>query len=88
MKDYQKLFNGVKDDILSYSSQASVRVYLRVNTTNNDLKSLQELVDKATPMKMVESKDYKGFYDCKCHSAYKLNESNYCGYCGQALKWH
>ena len=46
-----------------------------------------ELLKRDTPMKMIESKEYKGFYDCECHSAYKFKESNFCGYCGKEFDW-
>lgn len=47
--------------------------------------TLQELVDKETPMKPLED-NYLGEFMCECGSPI-TKDHKYCPYCGQKLNW-
>ena len=54
----------------------------------DDLKTLQELVDRATPKKVVDKHPFKSFGwcpNCNC-SINRRNYPKFCG-CGHAIDW-
>lgn len=54
----------------------------------DDLKTLQELVDRATPKKVIDKHPFKSFGwcpSCNC-SISRRHYPKFCG-CGQALDW-
>jgi hypothetical protein len=59
----------------------------------DDLKTLQELVDKETPMQPDEiidtfCDDTWEYYFCpRCENEVIVSYYTYCPFCGQALKW-
>ena len=91
MNKYQEALNYFKDisnDLLSIFDEESMSIHFR------ELKILQELVDKATPMKPIQLEE--GKYSCpSCAMAFKLKtlvknmfvNNKYCDVCGQALLW-
>ena len=87
MKDYQNMLNRLSMNVKSYSSE------------KQDFKGLQELLERATPTKVIRNLDkYKGFHpnssywgDCpKCaKTVFNDNETtdSFCTKCGKALDW-
>ena len=67
-------------------------IFSQVVEREEAIERLQELVEKATPMKVeVIDLDF-GYFDCpKCGDTFCFNgegfECNYCPDCGQALDW-
>ena len=90
-----KVINGEKLIIKNEYSADKLKQY------EQQTKTLQELVDKATPKKVlnIRSRKYRPFYDrydevvgkCpneKCISyVFKEKDRSYCADCGQALDW-
>lgn len=50
----------------------------------SSIDSIQELVDRATPMKL---KDTDSIPRCKCRAMGHAGNARFCWYCGQALDW-
>jgi len=54
----------------------------------DEIKTLQELVDKAKPMKPIKTHSWCGQSITICPRCQKtINGGNYCQHCGQYLDW-
>lgn len=72
--------------------RALENVRLEWGTSDRDIDILQELVDRATPIKPIKSEEqdirYVTKYECpNCHQYFTGRISKYCYHCGQALDW-
>ena len=82
MKDYQKMLDTLTNVPTGNGFVGDFSKY------RESLLSLQELVDKEKPMKVVPFVNfwgYKGFQCPKCGKA--INGGDYCPHCGQHLDW-
>jgi hypothetical protein len=81
----QESLDRIKNDSLSYISQASVRSYLKVELQKGDLENLQALVDKSIPMKPTYPKEYPVPTCAVCGS--NLGDNKFCRECGREIDW-
>lgn len=91
MSKYQEALNRIIDEYIPMHYEGKP-----MNRQTEDALLLQELVDKAKPMKIYHDKDEEPFCpNCKtnnrimtfeydCRDRY---ENYYCGNCGQRLDW-
>lgn len=92
MRDYQEALDELFDNATNGEPLYVKQKYF--NGIKECKDELQELVDKATPMKpdkhVLLERDHLGFptqgYCKKCGTSL-LVKNNYCGRCGQALDW-
>ena len=78
-----KYFNNIFPQFLSMTTSVSIK--------REDFETLQELVNKETPMKVTDI-HVDEFYCPKCHSEishdkYNSEHPKYCEECGQRLDW-
>lgn len=53
----------------------------------NSMEDFKELVERATPQKLLYNGEYVSFYKCpNCKKVVPIH-GNYCPCCGQALDW-
>lgn len=90
---YQEALDNFKDDLTDIRDCSDN--YFSY-TTDNDIKLLQELVDKEKPLKPIVIKQEFLLYGADscyyCGKCEKLIwgthwEQNYCPYCGQKIDW-
>lgn len=100
MNKYQEALNRIKT---APSFMGGTDLYkTHLNSSERflqDIATLQELVDKATPKKIKKpmSVEDMGYYSCPvcdgCHynplddMSWRLSKANYCPECGQKLDW-
>ena len=95
MNNYQEAWEKIldHDDKVWGQWTPPVRRILLENEKNGNLetevKLIQELVDRATPKKVIKWLSNGSMACCPwCHGAeYAEQRPNYCHYCGQALDW-
>lgn len=88
MNRYQEALDNVKADRRDVIGSAEDD-YIPY-TTLDEIKLLQELVDRATPIDPIykmNSYNYNQPYCGRCHSMVESNSYKYCPYCGQAIDW-
>ena len=56
-------------------------------TAKSWVDTIQELVDKEKPMKVIIPKEIDFAYCPKCNEKILLGKPNYCCHCGQKLDW-
>mgnify|MGYP001811008199 CR=1 FL=1 len=85
MNKYQEALNRLKIKSLYY---ADTLTQLRATKVESEIiedkKTVQELVDRATPMKPTY--EHALFCD-KCFNQVVTKDMNFCPNCGQALDW-
>lgn len=94
MNKYQEAFYTITDWFHRYKDNKDVTVQETHITPEyrKAKKTIEELVDKATPIKPIKEKIiYNDFshiqsYYCKCDRKLNLDD-NYCPNCGQRLDW-
>ena len=93
MNKYQKALeyieaNAVQEITNSYFRKNRTLDGINFEEFDNNLTTLQKLVDKATPFKpsSVENNSQEKYGRCKCLNIVFEN-NNYCKHCGQALDW-
>ena len=93
MNKYKEAFAILTDWFHSYTDHNGVRVHERHITENykEAKQTIQELVEKATPKKLIdmskEPHDTVGACPNCNKWCYMDYHSEYCGECGQALDW-
>lgn len=86
MNKYQEAWNNVK-------SLAETSDYYKPYNDDKDIKLIQELVEKATPIKFVKSYSKYGTESWLCPSCRRKlkkewqHNNNYCPKCGQKIEW-
>ena len=72
--------------VIKHTTNYDVRVF---DDSDEEIRLIQELVDKATPKKVVKWLNDRSMACCPiCHSAeYAEEMPKHCRYCGQALDW-
>ena len=82
MNKYEEAWKKIK-----YVTNYNVRAF---DDDDEEIKVIQELVDKATPKKVIDINDIEfEMYECpSCHCKWiRDGKEHYCHNCGQALLW-
>lgn len=99
MNKYQEALNFLCDHAMEYIEDFDLEEYecgdyypLDKETLNANKSVLQELIDRATPVKPIKDAEskirYMQTYTCpNCGGGFSGTISNFCYHCGQALDW-
>ena len=84
MNKYEKALINIADRLEDNYSPCSSFLY------SDDYKNISQLVERATPKKVIIKIDDNRCSICNTYIPYHKNEvlkSKFCRYCGQALEW-
>ena len=81
MNKYQEALNHLKDETIENFKKKHIPTNEERTKIINDVVFLQELVEKATPHKLLKN----GL--CKCGARVLVSFQGYCTQCGQAIDW-
>lgn len=99
MNKYQEVLNLLCDHAMEYvedydweENECGEYCPLDEETLNANKSVLQELIDRATPVKPIKDAEskirYMQTYTCpNCGGGFSGTISNFCYHCGQALDW-
>lgn len=82
MNKYQEALNHLKDETIENFKKKHIPTNEERTKIINDVVFLQELVEKATPHKLLKN----GL--CKCGARVLVSFQGYCTQCGQAIDWN